>query len=56
MIVQPPGSHKIGCSGAEEFVGILRQSIGFARFADRVLGWNTYLNVSDRSMKLSKIR
>ncbi len=29
MIVQPPGSREIGCSGAEEFIGILRQSIGF---------------------------
>lgn len=29
MIVQPPGSREIGCSGAEEFMGILRQSTGF---------------------------
>lgn len=29
MIVQPPCSRKTGCSGAEEFIGILRQSIGF---------------------------
>lgn len=29
MIVQPPGSREIGCSGAEKFIGILRQSTGF---------------------------
>lgn len=29
MIVQPPGSREIGCSGAEKFIVILLQSIGF---------------------------
>lgn len=29
MIVQPPGSREIGCSGAEKFIGILRQSTCF---------------------------
>lgn len=29
MIVQPPGSRIVGSPGAEKFIGILRQSIGF---------------------------
>lgn len=29
IVFSPPGSREIGCSGAEEFIGILRQSIGF---------------------------
>lgn len=56
IVFSPRAVVKSAVRGLKSLLGFFDNPLVFAWFADRVLGWNTYLNVSDRSVKLSKIR
>lgn len=56
IVFSPLAVVKSAVWGLKSLLGFFDNPLGFAWFTDRVLGWNTYLNVSDRSVKLSKIR
>lgn len=56
IVFSPRAVVKSAVRGLKCLLGFFYNPLVFAWFADLVLDWNTYLNVSDRSVKLSKIR